>query len=198
MCKGGSYKWLSWHATPFAEKQLIYAVARDITELKQTQEALVQAKEEAEHSNKFKDQFLSTMSHELRTPLNAVVDFSDLLTEEQYGPLNDRQKRYVKHIHNGGHHLLRLINDILDLSKIEAGRLQLSIENVAVQGTFVDVVDTLRSLADKKGHTLTQHSPPHLSVRADSTRFKQILMNLIGNAIKFTPEGGKIELKACS
>jgi PAS domain S-box-containing protein len=196
LSKDGSYKWLSWHAAPFPEQQLIYAVARDVTELKLTQEALVRAKEDAERSNKFKDQFLSTMSHELRTPLNAVVGFSDLLTEEQYGQLNDRQKRYVKHIHAGGHHLLRLINDILDLSKIEAGRLQLSVETVPVEVTFADVVDALRPLADKKGHTLLQHASPNLGVRADSTRFRQILMNLLGNAIKFTPEGGKIGLGA--
>jgi signal transduction histidine kinase/DNA-binding response OmpR family regulator len=158
--------------------------------------SVLQAKEEVERASKFKDQFLSTMSHELRTPLNAVVGFSDLLTEEQYGPLNDKQKRYVKHIHAGGHHLLRLINDILDLSKIEAGRLQLSIENVPVQSTFAYVLDTIRTLSDKKGHSLIDECSPDLTVRADPTRFRQILMNLLGNAIKFTPDGGKIEVAA--
>ncbi len=136
--------------------QFLVGISEDITELKQAREALVRAKEEAERSNKFKDQFLSTMSHELRTPLNAVIGFSDLLTEEQYGPLNDRQKRYVNHIRTGGKHLLRLINDILDLSKIQAGRLQLAIESVPVNVWFTDVVDTLRPLADKKSQTLVQ------------------------------------------
>jgi len=89
------------------------------------QEALVQAKEEAVRATKFKDQFLSTMSHELRTPLNAVLGFSDLLADERYGTLNDRQQRYVTHIHTGGTHLLKLITDILDLSKIEAGRMEI-------------------------------------------------------------------------
>ncbi len=176
--------------------QFLVGISEDITELKQAREALVRAKEEAERSNKFKDQFLSTMSHELRTPLNAVIGFSDLLTEEQYGPLDDRQKRYVNHIRTGGKHLLRLINDILDLSKIEAGRLQLAIESVPVNVWFAEVLDTLRPLADRKSQTLVGHAPPNLSARADSTRFKQILMNLLGNAIKFTPEGGKIELAA--
>ena len=171
-------------------------ITRDITERKQTQEALMEAKEEAERSNKFKDQFLSTMSHELRTPLNAVLGFSDLLTEERYGPLNDRQRRYLTHIHTGGKHLLRLINDILDLSKIEAGRLQLAIESVPVDGSIAEVVDTLRPLADNKSQSLVVNTSPDLGVRADATRFKQILMNLLGNAIKFTPEGGKIELTA--
>jgi signal transduction histidine kinase/DNA-binding response OmpR family regulator len=156
--------------------------------------SVVRAKEEIERASKFKDQFLSTMSHELRTPLNAVLGFSDLLTEERYGPLNDRQRRYVNHIHTGGRHLLSLINDILDLSKIEAGRLQLTIETVRVSTSFAEVVDTMRPLADKKSQSLVMEAPRELNVRADATRFKQVLMNLIGNAIKFTPEGGKIEL----
>ncbi len=171
-------------------------VATDITERKRTEAALAQAKEAAERSNTFKDQFLSTMSHELRTPLNAVLGFSDLLTEERYGQLNERQIRYVSHINKGGHHLLRLINDILDLSKIEAGRLQLAIENVPINRTFAEAFDTLRPLADKKSHSLVLTASPNLNVMADATRFKQILLNLIGNAIKFTPPGGKIELGA--
>jgi DNA-binding response OmpR family regulator/nitrogen-specific signal transduction histidine kinase len=170
-------------------------ITRDITELKQAQEALVKAKEEAERSNKFKDQFLSTMSHELRTPLNAVLGFSDLLGEERYGPLNERQQRYIKHIHNGGKHLLRLINDILDLSRIEAGRLQLVVENVRLENCFAEAIDTLRPLADQKSHAL-RSGAENLTVRADGTRLRQILTNLIGNAIKFTPEGGRIELTA--
>ncbi len=157
---------------------------------------VLRAKEEVERASKFKDQFLSTMSHELRTPLNAVLGFSDLLTEERYGPLNDRQKRYLNHIHTGGKHLLTLINDILDLSKIEAGRLQLAVENVRVSSTLAEAIDTMRSLADKKSQILVQQGGADLSVRADSTRFKQVLMNLIGNAIKFTPENGRIELAA--
>ena len=171
-------------------------ITRDVTERKKTQEALILAKEEAERSNRFKDQFLSTMSHELRTPLNAVVGFSDLLTEEHYGPLNERQKRYVNHIHTGGRHLLRLINDILDLSKIEAGRLQLVIEDVPVRTAMAEVLDTMRALADKKSQTLVENSTAELCVRADATRFRQMLMNLVGNAVKFTPEGGRIEVAA--
>ena len=158
--------------------------------------SILRAKEELERASKFKDQFLSTMSHELRTPLNAVLGFSELLTEERYGPLNERQQRYIKHIHTGGKHLLSLINDILDLSKIEAGRLQLTFENVPVPISFAEVADTMRPLADKKSQALLQEAPAGLSVRADPTRFKQVLMNLIGNAIKFTPEGGKINLSA--
>ena len=171
-------------------------VTRDITERKRTEELMLRAKEEAERASKFKDQFLSTMSHELRTPLNAVLGFSDLLADERYGPLNDRQRRYIDHIHTGGKHLLKLITDILDLSKIEAGRMELAREDVAVASAYVEVLSALQPLADKKSQALLQQVEPNLYVRADTTRFKQILMNLIGNAIKFTPEGGRIELVA--
>jgi signal transduction histidine kinase/DNA-binding response OmpR family regulator len=159
--------------------------------------SILQAKEDLERASKFKDQFLSTMSHELRTPLNAILGFSDLLPDERYGPLNERQRRYVAHIHTSGQHLLSLINDILDLSKIEAGHVELTFESVRVETAFAEVVDTLRPLADKKSQTLSQHAENGLNVRADATRFKQVLMNLVGNAIKFSPEGGDIELAAC-
>jgi signal transduction histidine kinase/DNA-binding response OmpR family regulator len=159
-------------------------------------QSVVLAKEELERSSKFKDQFLSTMSHELRTPLNAVLGFSDLLGEDRYGFLNEKQRRYVNHISTGGKHLLRLINDILDLSRIEAGRLQLTLETVRVDASLSEACDTLQPLASKKNHRLIKHPAPGLSVRADGTRLKQILMNLIGNAIKFTPDGGTIELAA--
>jgi PAS domain S-box-containing protein len=171
-------------------------VLSDITERKRTEELLMRAKEDAERASKFKDQFLSTMSHELRTPLNAVLGFSDLLADERYGPLNDRQQRYVAHIHTGGKHLLKLISDILDLSKIEAGRMELTREDVTVTSAFVEVISALYPLAEKKSQALLQQVEPHLHVRADAMRFKQVLMNLAGNAIKFTPEGGRIELAA--
>ena len=178
------------------EGVLVSSTIRDITERKRTEELVVHAKEEAERANRFKDQFLSTMSHELRTPLNAVLGFSDLLADERYGPLNDRQQRYVAHIHTGGKHLLKLISDILDLSKIEAGRMELSREDVTVASAFGEVISALHPLAEKKSQALLQQVEPHLHVRADSLRFKQMLMNLAGNAIKFTPEGGRIELAA--
>jgi PAS domain S-box-containing protein len=171
-------------------------VTRDITEHKHTQDLIMHAKEEAERASKFKDQFLSTMSHELRTPLNAVLGFSDLLADERYGPLNDRQQRYIGHIHTGGKHLLKLISDILDLSKIEAGRMELTPEDVAVASAFTEVISALYPLAEKKSQALLQQVEPNLHVHADAMRFKQVLTNLIGNAIKFTPEGGRIELVA--
>lgn len=177
-------------------RRLFVGITRDITTQKRAEEAILRAKEEAERGSKFKDQFLSTMSHELRTPLNAVLGFSDLLADERYGSLNARQQRYVNHIHTGGKHLLKLISDILDLSKIEAGRMELLREDVAVASACAEVLGVLQPLAGKKSQALLKQVEPSLYVRADAMRFKQILMNLLGNAIKFTPEGGRIELIA--
>lgn len=198
--KDGGYRWIlargvclrDAHGQPYR----MAGSHTDITERKQAEEALRHAKEEAERISRFKDQFLSTMSHELRTPLNAVLGFSELLQDRRYGPLNDRQRRYVQHIHAAGQHLLRLINDILDLSKIEAGRMEITIEDVALEGSLLEVLDALRPLAERKSQTLACDAAPPLRVRADRTRLKQILINLIGNAIKFTPEGGQVRVSA--
>ena len=186
-----------------AHDQLEHRVTERTAELQEAKReveafsvSILRAKEELERASKFKDQFLSTMSHELRTPLNAVLGFSDLLADERYGPLNDRQQRYVKHIHTGGKHLLKLISDILDLSKIEAGRMELTHESMSVASAFAEVISALYPLAEKKSQALLQRVDPNLHVRADSMRFKQVLMNLVGNAVKFTPEGGQIVLVA--
>src|SRR5882762_216869 len=172
-------------------------VTNEIRKRHRVEKALIRAKEEAERASKFKDRFLSTMSHELRTPLNAVMGFSDLLADRRYGELSERQQRFVSHINTGGKHLLKLISDILDLSKIEAGRMELAREDVTVASAFAEVTSALYPLAEKKSQALLQHAAPNLHVHADAMRFKQVLMNLAGNAIKFTPEGGRIELAAC-
>jgi PAS domain S-box-containing protein len=196
----GSERWVAVRSFPVRkdgnEADRVVGVARDITERKRAEDALLHAKEEAERVSRFKDQFLSTMSHELRTPLNAVLGFSELLTDERYGLLNDRQRRYLNHIQNGGKHLLTLINDILDLSRIESGRLEIAISDLRVNEAFVEVLSALRPLADAKSQTLEGEADARLVIRADLTRFKQVLMNLVGNAIKFTPQGGRIELAA--
>ncbi len=149
---------------------------------------------EIERSSRFKDEFLSTMSHELRTPLNAVLGFSELLADSVYGPLSDRQRKYVEKIHNAGLHLLRLINDVLDLSRIEAGYLNIVLASVALDALVNDVLSLLKPLADKKGITLSASCPVGLVVHADPTRLQQILTNLVGNAIKFTPDGGQVDV----
>lgn len=171
-------------------------VTREIRKRRRVEAELIRAKEQAERASKFKDRFLSTMSHELRTPLNAVLGFSDLLADKRYGELNERQQRYVGHINTGGKHLLKLIGDILDLSKIEAGRIELSSEDLSVSDIFAEVLSAMRPLAEKKTQTLTSNVDRSLAVHADPTRFKQVLINLVGNAIKFTPEGGCIDITA--
>jgi signal transduction histidine kinase/DNA-binding response OmpR family regulator len=171
-------------------------VTHEIRMRRRAEAELIRAKEDAERASKFKDRFLSTMSHELRTPLNAVLGFSDLLADKRCGELNERQQRYVNHIATGGRHLLKLISDILDLSKIEAGRMELSLEDLSVANTIGEVISAMRPLAEKKNQVLSFDADRGLSVRADATRFKQVLMNLAGNAIKFTPEGGLIEISA--
>jgi signal transduction histidine kinase/CheY-like chemotaxis protein len=171
-------------------------VVQDMTQRKEAQELLIRSKESAEQATRFKDQFLSTMSHELRTPLNAILGFSDLVVDERYGPLNARQRRYIEYIRTSGRHLLRLINDILDLSKIQAGRFELALDSVQLRDVFAEVVSALRPLAEQKSQTLSQIVNRSLFVRADATRLKQVLFNLVGNAVKFTPEGGLIRLAA--
>jgi len=184
------------HIAEVNSRTVAVVVAEDIEERKQAQEILVRSKENAERATRFKDQFLSTMSHELRTPLNSILGFSELIADERYGTLTARQRRYADHINRSGRHLLRLINDILDLSKIEAGRLELSMENVRVSNAFGEAVSVMRPLADRKSQQLSQRAEKGLYVRADATRFRQVLLNLIGNAVKFTPEGGHIQLIA--
>jgi signal transduction histidine kinase/CheY-like chemotaxis protein len=152
---------------------------------------------EVEHATKLKSKFLASMSHELRTPLNAIVGFSDLLAEGVPGELNPKQKRFVNHIKQGSAHLLQLINDILDLSKIEAGQLELHCEYFHLKDALPEVLSTIRPLAMAKNiqveHMLEIDRPAY----ADRVRFKQILYNLLSNAVKFTPQGGRISI-ACA
>jgi signal transduction histidine kinase/PleD family two-component response regulator len=152
---------------------------------------------EVERATRLKSRFLASMSHELRTPLNAIVGFSDLLAEGTPGELNPKQKRFVNHIKQGSAHLLQLINDILDLSKIEAGQLELHCEYFYMKDALPEVLSTIRPLAMAKNiqieHTLELDRPAY----ADRVRFKQILYNLLSNAVKFTPKDGRISI-ACA
>jgi PAS domain S-box-containing protein len=149
---------------------------------------------EVERVTKLKSKFLASMSHELRTPLNAIVGFSDLLAEQTAGQLNDKQKRFVGHIKQGSAHLLQLINDILDLSKIEAGQLELRCEDFKVKDALPEVLSTIRPLAMAKNVQVEQKVETDQYVYADRVRFKQILYNLLSNAVKFTPNAGRIDI----
>ena len=149
---------------------------------------------EVERVTKLKSKFLASMSHELRTPLNAIVGFSDLLAEGTPGDLNDKQKRFVNHIKQGSAHLLQLINDILDLSKIEAGQLDLRCEDFQIKTALPEVLSTIRPLAMAKNIQIEQKMENDQHVYADRVRFKQILYNLLSNAVKFTPKEGRIDI----
>ncbi|HET6344678.1 MAG TPA: ATP-binding protein, partial [Myxococcota bacterium] len=151
----------------------------------------------AESENEFKSQFLARMSHELRTPLNAVIGFSDLLDGEHFGPLVPRQKQYVQHILTSGRHLLALVNDILDLSKIEAGKMTLTREWTSVDGLVDTVRAAVEPLAAARHIALTVNVPANFPVLyVHARRIRQVLFNLLANAIKFTPEGGSATVRA--
>jgi CheY-like chemotaxis protein len=151
---------------------------------------------EVERATQMKSKFLASMSHELRTPLNAIVGFSDLLADGTPGQLNDKQKRFVNHIKQGSAHLLQLINDILDLSKIEAGQLELRSEEFLVKDALPEVLSTIHPLAAAKSIRVEHKVESNSLVKSDRVRFKQILYNLLSNAVKFTPKGGLISI-AC-
>jgi PAS domain S-box-containing protein len=185
-----------------------FVIAVDVTERERAQEerkkftATLEAanrelelrNREVERATNMKSKFLASMSHELRTPLNAIVGFSDLLSDETPGPLNPKQKRFVNHIKQGSAHLLQLINDILDLSKIEAGLLELRCEDFLVKEALPEVLSTIRPLALAKNIRVEEIWDCDPAVYADRIRFKQILYNLLSNAVKFTPKDGRIEV----
>jgi PAS domain S-box-containing protein len=151
---------------------------------------------EVERATQMKSEFLASMSHELRTPLNAIVGFSDLLAEETAGALNPKQKRFVDHIKQGSTHLLQLINDILDLSKVEAGQLEMHSEEFLVQDALPEVLSTIAPLAMAKNIQIKQKLESKSLVKADRVRFKQILYNLLSNAVKFTPKDGQVSIES--
>ncbi len=165
-------------------------------ELASANEELSLQNREVERANRLKSEFLASMSHELRTPLNTILGFSELLSEESAGSLNDKQKRFVTHIHRDAHHLLELINDILDLSKIEAGRLELHLENFLMAVPAAEVLTSIRPLAATKGVSLDSDLDTELMLHADRVRFKEILYNLLSNAIKFTPQDGRVWIES--
>jgi signal transduction histidine kinase/CHASE3 domain sensor protein len=157
---------------------------------------LEEQNQEVERANRMKSQFLARMSHELRTPLNAIIGFSDLLAEESGGPLNEKQRRFVGHIRAGARHLLQLINDVLDVSKIEAGRLELNLVRFAAAEATLEVLSIIKPLAVSKKIQVDSAIADDVIVCADRTRFKQILYNLLSNAVKFTPEEGRVWIEA--
>ena len=152
-------------------------------------------RQEAERATQLKSRFLANMSHELRTPLNAIVGFIELLGEERAGGLTEKQRRYVGHVRSATGHLLALINDILDLSKIEAGQLQLQLQEFRAADALSEVLSTIAPLAERKHIGIGTSVGEEMTIYGDWIRFKQILFNLLSNAVKFTPEGGSVRVE---
>jgi|GEM_PF-933120 len=174
---------------------MIQTVGRDITDRVRTEAAMISAKIEAETASRTKSEFLANMSHELRTPLNSIIGFSDVMFDGLTGELGPKQKNYMKHISDSGHHLLNLINDILDISKVEAGKMELHIDMLNMKTVIDDIVAMTQTLTSRKNISVNvdvQENMPTL--RADRSKIKQIMYNLMGNAIKFTDDGGKITI----
>jgi GAF domain-containing protein len=156
-----------------------------------------QKSRELEAASRHKSEFLANMSHELRTPLNAIIGFSEVLGERMFGELNEKQDEYLKDIHASGQHLLSLINDILDLSKIEAGKMELELSDFDLSMTIENALMLIRERAARKGVELHRSVDERLGqVQADERKIRQVLLNLFSNAIKFTPEGGRIDVGA--
>jgi PAS domain S-box-containing protein len=178
----------------------IASIARDLTERKRFEAALIDAKEQAEIANRAKSTFLANMSHELRTPLNAIVGFSEMMVHGVFGPLADERYRgYVADIHASGLHLLDIINDLLDLAKIEAGKMEIEEGVVAIGAVVGQAVRVIREQAGRAGIRLDVALAPALPrLRGDARAIKQILLNLMSNAVKFTPRGGRVTIAAAA
>lgn len=178
-----------------AQQNTIQAVGRDITDRIKAEEAIINARIEAETASRIKSEFLANMSHELRTPLNSIIGFSDIMLEKVFGELNERQLKHVSNISISGKHLLGLINDILDLSKVEAGKMELQYSELSINSVFDEVKNTLLPLAYAKSLLIDFMSEPDCgNIQADRSRLIQILYNLGSNAIKFTPKGGSVSV----
>jgi PAS domain S-box-containing protein len=180
-----------------SDKKYLVQSFVDLTRIKEAEDSLIQAKITAETANRAKSEFLATMSHELRTPLNSVIGFSDLMIAGNVGAISEKQKKFLGNISMSGKHLLALINNILDISKIEAGKMELSCETFAVVETVNEVKQLISPLVEKKGlKTEFSLDEKLVNIYADKIRFKQILFNLASNAIKFTPAGGMITISS--
>jgi signal transduction histidine kinase len=152
---------------------------------------------ELESANRHKSEFLANMSHELRTPLNAVIGMSEALDERYFGPLNDKQSEYVRDIRGSGHHLLSLINDILDLSKVEAGHMELDVKRVDLRSAIANCLTLIRERAHRQGlHLRCDPASMPAAWDLDERKFKQVVLNLLSNAVKFTPQGGEVGVTA--
>ncbi len=199
--KQGHYLWVEMRCrptrAPLGETTDIVAVTRDISERKRQERALVEARDAALDASRAKSRFLANMSHELRTPLNAVIGFSEVMTREMFGPIGPRYQEYSRLIHESGSHLLELINTVLDMSKIEAGKFELHEELFDLGETVESAVRVLKIPAERAGVALqTAIAPQTRLVFADRRAIKQVLVNLLSNGVKYTPRGGMVRVGA--
>jgi signal transduction histidine kinase len=180
-----------------SERSLERKVHERTAQLEASQVALAAARDEALLANQHKSAFLANMSHELRTPLNAIIGFSEALLAKLFGEMNPKQAEYLQDIHASGQHLLALINDILDLSKIEAGRLELNASRVHLPTAIANALLLMHERAAHRGVALTSELDPALEeIFSDERKLKQVLINLLANAVKFTDPGGKVTVRA--
>jgi signal transduction histidine kinase len=200
--KLGAYDYIS---KPFNQDDLLMRVRKAIEKLeleekiKESAAELEVAMRSAQVANQAKSDFLASMSHELRTPLTSILGLSEVLQEEYFGKLNSKQKEYLNDIHESGQHLLLLINDILDIAKIEAGKMELELGPVVVKELLENSLIMIKEKAGKHNIKLDVDLAPEikgLKIQADERKLKQIIFNLLSNAVKFTPDGGRIQLGA--
>jgi PAS domain S-box-containing protein len=199
--RNGNLTVVSYNASTFHDRdrmlQGVFAAARDVTELKRFEQTLQQKNAELEDASRMKSEFLANMSHELRTPLNAIIGFSEVLRDGLLGEMTDQQRGFIGNIFDGGNHLLSLINDILDLSKVEAGKMTLDLESVQVSSLLLNSLSIIKEKAATRSIRLTLGAAEDLaSLHADARKVKQIVYNLLSNAVKFTTEGGQVTLHA--
>ena len=186
------------------KERIILLAIEDITERKEIENGLEKAHEElkvlAEELKRVaraKSEFLANMSHELRTPLNSINGFSEVLYDETFGPLNEKQKKYVNNVLTSGKHLLLLINQILDMAKVESGKMKLSLSSLPMKSLLNEISLLVADMVSKKKIELSLEIAEDLpNIEADELKVKEIIYNLLSNAVKFTPEGGKIGLRA--
>lgn len=194
--KNGTKYYMIVEAVKLSDDRVI-GFCIDSTERKRTEEDLLKAKIAAENCNRTKSEFLTTMSHELRTPLNSIIGFSEVLSEGYFGQINEKQAKYLKNIYNSGKHLLNIINNILDISKVESGKMQLYKEKIYVKELVDEMISAMQHLAANKEIVLKIRADSKFgAVQADKAKLRQILYNLIGNAIKFTDIGGSVTVGA--
>ncbi|NPE27597.1 hypothetical protein HNV12_06355 [Methanococcoides sp. SA1] len=179
----------------YGDKGDVLAIFSDNSGAKAVENALIETKIVAEDANRVKSEFIGNMSHELRTPLNSVIGFSEILLESTFGDINKKQEKYIMNIRESGVHLLNIVNDILDISKIEAGMMDMTYENVSIHEVMNNVGTMISPLAKKKNVTISQNIDQSLvKIIADKGKVIQMLYNLTGNAVKFTQEGGSIDI----